>query len=201
MANYTDEELLTALTPKTSSSSIWGLGMSGVSDIFNAFSSLSQGYANASSYNFQAALNEMNAENTMLEVRGIMNTYGRQENVVREAGKRQRGEQVAAMGSSGFSVSSRSFQNILNETDMNIENNIAYVREELAGKLSKNIFSARMQEIQADLNRAAAKDAKKTAKSNAILKGITGLTQIAATGYFVGNNADIDAARLKVYGK
>ena len=40
MANYTDEELLTALTPKTSSSSIWGLGMSGVSDIFNGLMAL-----------------------------------------------------------------------------------------------------------------------------------------------------------------
>lgn len=164
--------------------SVFNLGISGVSDLYNAFTTISQGSATAASYNFQAVLNEMNAENLMLETRSIMNMYGRQENVIREEGKRQRGEQVAAMGASGFSVSSKSFQNILDETDRSIENNVAFVREELAGKLSANIYSSRMQEIQADLNRSAAKEAKKQAKTNAILSGLTGAAQIAAAGYF-----------------
>ena len=158
--------------------------MSGVSDIFKAYSSLSQGYADASSYNFQAILNEANAENLMIETRSIMNAYGRKENIVREQGKRQRGEQIAAMGTSGFSVSSKSFQNILDETDRNIEDNVMYIREEMAGKIASNQFNARMQEIQADLNRSAAKEVKKQAKSNAIFSGITGAAQIAAAGYF-----------------
>ena len=192
------EDLELASQQKTSNRDIFGLGMSGVSDIYGAFSTLSQGMANASSYNFQAVINDMNAENMMLETRGLFTSYGRQMNVVREQGKRQRGEQIAAMGSSGFTVSSKTYQNMIAETDRNIQENVEYLKYEMAQKYGSIQYSARMQEIQADLNRAAAKEAKKTAKSNAILKGITGLTQIAATGYFGHQNAQIDSARDRV---
>ena len=111
-----------------------GLGFSAMNDLFGIFTSLINGRANARQYNFQATINQMNANTIRMDTAGILDYYGRQENIMREEGKRTRGEQRVAMGASGFDIGSKSYTGIIDETDRNILNNAMYIREEAMNK-------------------------------------------------------------------
>lgn len=160
------------------------LGFSAANDLFSIFTSLGNGRMAASGYNFQAVVNTMNAETARQDAKGIFNYYDRQENIVREEGKRLRGEQRVAMGASGFDIGSKSYEGILDETDRNILDNTLYIREEAMNKYASAQYQAKAQDIQAQLNREAAKIAKKSARSNALWSGISAAAKIGSIAYF-----------------
>lgn len=160
------------------------LGFSAANDLFGIFTSLGNGRVASSGYNFQAVVNTMNAETIRQDARGIFNYYDRQENIVREEGKRVRGEQRAAMGASGFDIGSKSYTNILDETDRNILDNTLYIREEAMNKYAAAQYQAKASDIQADINREAARVTKKTYKQNALWSGLSAAAKIGSIAYF-----------------
>lgn len=160
------------------------LGFSAANDLFGIFTSLSNGRASARQYNFQATINEMNANTIRMDAAGILDYYGRQENIMREEGKRVRGEQRTAMGASGFDIGSSSYQGIIDETDRNILNNAMYIREEAMNKYAAAQYQAKSADIQANLNRSAARIEKKGGKQNAIMAGLSAAAKIGSIAYF-----------------
>lgn len=162
------------------------LGFSAANDVFSIFSTMNAGNSQATAYNFQAFINNSNAQALRTDAINILTSYGRQANVVREEGKRQRGQQIASMGASGFDVKSKSYRDIINETDRNIENNVAYIREEAMSKYASTMYQSKMQTIQADLNRASAKISKDYSRSMSIASGISAAAKIGAMSYFGG---------------
>jgi len=159
-----------------------GLGFSALNDLFSIFNNMNNGQAEAMSLDFQAAINNMNALTIKQDAQGILDYYGRQENIVREEGLRTRGEQRVAMGASGFAIGSKSYQNMIDETDMNILNNTLYVREEAMNKYAAAQYQAKAQNIQANLNRAAADITRKSAKSMNKFNNIFNAISVAAKG-------------------
>ena len=161
-----------------------GLGFSAMNDIFSIFNSMNSGRSSAAAYEFQAVINNMNANTIRQDANSILNYYGRQENIVREEGKRTRGEQRVAMGASGFDVGSKSYTGILDETDRNILDNTLYIRDEAMNKYAAAQYQAKAQDIQADLERASAKITRKTAKQSAIWSGLSAAAKMGAISYF-----------------
>lgn len=160
------------------------LGFSAANDLFSIFTSMNNGRSAARQYNFQAVINDMNAATIRMDANGILDYYGRQENIMREEGKRTRGEQRTAMGASGFDVDSASYQGMINETDWNIMNNAMYIREEAMNKYAAAQYQAKAAEIQGDLNRTAARIEKKTGKQNALWAGLSAAAKIGSIAYF-----------------
>lgn len=160
------------------------LGFSAANDLFSIFTSMNNGRSAARQYNFQAVINDMNAATIRMDANGILDYYGRQENIMREEGKRTRGEQRTAMGASGFDVDSASYQGMINETDWNIMNNAMYIREEAMNKYAAAQYQAKEADIQADLNRTAARIEKKTGKQNALFAGLSAAAKIGSIAYF-----------------
>lgn len=160
------------------------LGFSAANDLFSIFTSMNNGRSSARQYNFQAIVNNMNANTIRMDANGILDYYGRQENIMREEGKRVRGEQRTAMGASGFDVDSASYQGIITETDRNILNNAMYIREEAMNKYAAAQYQAKEADIQADLNRTAAKIEKKVGRQNALWAGLSAAAKIGAISYF-----------------
>jgi len=165
-----------------------GLGFSALNDIFSIFTNLNNGHLEAMGYNFQATINDMNAATIRQDANGILDYYGRQENIVREEGLRTRGEQRVAMGASGFDIGSKSYQNMITETDMNILNNTLYIREEAMSKYASAQYQSKSMEIQAQLNRDAAvitqKSAKAAQKINNRMNMISAAAKIGSIAYF-----------------
>ena len=160
------------------------LGFSAANDLFSIFTSMNNGRSAARQYNFQAVINDMNAATIRMDANGILDYYGRQENIMREEGKRTRAEQRTAMGASGFDVDSASYQGIINQTDWNIMNNAMYIREEAMNKYAAAQYQAKAADIQADLNRTAAKIEKKVGKQNALWSGLSAAAKIGSIAYF-----------------
>lgn len=160
------------------------LGFSAANDIFSIFSNLNAGRSAASAYEFQAVVNNMNANAIRQDANSILNYYGRQSNIVREEGKRTRGEQRAAMGASGFDIDSKTYVGMIDETDRNILDNTLYIREEAMSKYAAAQYQAKAQDIQADLERASAKITKKTSKQNSLWAGLSAAAKIGAISYF-----------------
>ena len=160
------------------------LGFSAMNDVFGIFTSLNSGRSQAQQYNFQAVVNTMNANMIRQDVGGILDYYGRQENIVREEGKRTRSEQRVAMGASGFDIGSKSYVGMIDETDRNILNNTLYIREEAMNKYAAAQYQAKAQDIQAELNREAASISKKTGKSNAFWSGLSAAAKLGSIAYF-----------------
>lgn len=160
------------------------LGFSAANDLFSIFTSMNNGRSSARQYNFQAIINNMNAQTIRMDANGILDYYGRQENIMREEGKRTRGEQRTAMGASGFDVDSASYQGIINETDWNIMNNAMYIREEAMNKYAAAQYQAKASDIQADLNRTAARIEKKTGKQNALWSALSAAAKVGSIAYF-----------------
>ena len=160
------------------------LGFSAANDIFSIFTSINNGRTVSHGYNFQAVMNTMNANLTRQDARGILSYYGRQENIVREEGKRTRGEQRTAMGASGFDIGSKSYVGMIDETDRNILDNTLYIREEAMNKYAAAQYQAKAQDIQAELNRTAARIEKKSGKQNALWAGLSAAAKMGAISYF-----------------
>ena len=161
-----------------------GLGFSALNDIFSIYTSLSNGRGQSNAYEFQAMLNNMNANIVRQDANSILDYYGRQENIVREEGKRVRGEQRVAMGASGFDIGSKTYTKMIDETDMNILNNTMYIREEAMAKYAAAQYQAKAQEIQAELYKKTAKISSKSSKINALLSGISAAAKIGSIAYF-----------------
>lgn len=160
------------------------LGFSAANDLFSIFTSMNNGRSAARQYNFQAVVNNMNAQTIRMDANGILDYYGRQENIMREEGKRTRGEQRTAMGASGFDVDSASYQGMINETDWNIMNNAMYIREEAMNKYAAAQYQAKASDIQAELNRTAARIEKKTGKQNALWSALSAAAKVGSIAYF-----------------
>ena len=103
---------------------------------------------------------------------------------MRDEGKRTRGEQRTAMGASGFDVDSASYQGMINETDWNIMNNAMYIREEAMNKYAAAQYQAKASDIQAELNRTAARIEKKTGKQNALWSALSAAAKVGSIAYF-----------------
>lgn len=166
------------------------LGFSALSDIYDAYNSLKSANNEASNYKFRAFMGNFNANILRQDAQQILDAANREENIIREQGKREKGEQIEAMSASGFSISSGSYQSILNETDMNIANNVAYVRENAMAKYAAQQYQARGMEIQADYERKAAKAVKKAAKSNALISGLSAAAKLGFGAYFSGSDIE-----------
>lgn len=160
------------------------LGLSAFDNFYSLAVSLSGGATNANSYKFQAWQNKVNAELLRMDAEDIIREGNDYENQMREAGLKTRGEQVAAMSSSGFDVDSASYKGIVAETDYNIQKNVAAIRRQTMNKYASTIAQADMQMIQADYYNKAAKIEKKLAKQGALLNGIMGLAKVGAMGYY-----------------
>ena len=162
------------------------LGFSALGDLFSIYNSLSTGRTLAANYDFSAFMEGFNATTLRQDMQTILESANREANVTREAGLRERGEQLTTMSSSGFAVESKSFQNILNETDRNIEENVAYIRENAMKQYAKQEYQARGLEIQADYEKKAAKAAKKSSRTNALLSAISSAAKLGF-GYTYGD--------------
>lgn len=180
-----------------------GLGFSALNDLFSIFNNMNSGLTESMGLDFQAAINNINAVSMRRDAQGILDYYGRQENIVREEGKRLRGEQRVAMGASGFDIGSKSYQNMVNETDMNILNNTLYVREEAMNKYAAAQYQVKAQEIQANLNSAAADITRKAEKSknrfNNIFNAISAAAKVGSIAYF-GERGSTEPAKNSTKG-
>ena len=139
------------------------------STAFSALSSISQGLKEAEKLNLQADLTQAN--NIMLAQNDftIRQSYDRAINEEQEQGAIHKGEQLSTMSSSGFSVKSESYQNILENTDYNIAKNLEALNMERKSQLIQNEYNMKMNDIQASLYRSQAKAAKKGGYANALL--------------------------------
>lgn len=182
MANKTKNDEGLKLTKKQQVQ----LGLSAYDNFYSMAVSLSGGATRANSYKFQAWQNKVNAELLRLDAEDIIREGDDYENQVRESGLKTRGQQIAAMSSSGFDVDSASYQGIIAETDYNIQRNVAAIRRQTMNKYASTIAQADMQMIQADYYNKAAKIEKKVAKQGAIMSGLMGLAKVGAMGYFNG---------------
>ena len=54
------------------------LGFSAANDLFSIFTSMNNGRSAARQYNFQAVVNNMNAQTIRMDANGILDYYGRQ---------------------------------------------------------------------------------------------------------------------------
>ena len=164
------------------------LGFSALGDIYSLYNSFVSSNNQAANYKFNAFMNGFNASVLRQDAQSILDAANREENIAREVGLRERGEQITAMGSSGFNVSSKSYQSMINETDRNIENNVAYIRENAMAQYAKQMYQARGMEIQAGYEKKAAKIAKRNGITNSLLSAISAATKFGFGGYYDSDN-------------
>lgn len=165
------------------------LGLSAFSDFMSAFSAYSSAKLTQESYNFQARQNEINSALLMQDANDTFREYGNYENQVREQALKTRGAQRTAMGASGFEVTSKSYDNLINKTDRRLAENIAAIKTSAISKFATQRMYSQLSGIQADLYREAGAQAKKQAKSSAVISGLTGALKLGALSYFgVGNS-------------
>lgn len=158
------------------------LGFSAFDDVLNYFSSLNSAQKESFQYQFQSWQSQQNASIYASEAKDVLRQGAEQENQMREEGLRQRADQRTAMSASGFDVSSKSYQDILSETDRQIENNAATIRENTMSAYASKKYQQRMSEIQGDLYSSAASIAKKSSSSWGSL--ISAGAKTAALAYF-----------------
>jgi hypothetical protein len=156
------------------------MGFSAFGDVLDYYSSLSAGKKEAFQLNFQAWQSRQNAEIISFEAQDIVRAGREQENKMREEGLRTRGSQRAAMSASGFEVGSKSYQNIISETDRQIEMNAATIRETTMSAYANKKYQQRIQEIQGDLYEKSASIAK---------KGSSGIGSLISAGAKIGTMA------------
>lgn len=160
------------------------LGFSALSDVYDIYNSLQTSKNEAANYKFRAFMGNFNANVIRQDAQQILDAAGREANIVREQGKREKGEQIADMSASGFNVASKSYQSMLTETDRNIEDNVAYIRENAVARYAAQMYQAKGMDIQADYERKAAKQVKKAAKKQALISGISAAAKLGFAAYF-----------------
>ena len=159
------------------------LGFSAIGDVLNFFSSTDAIKTAKSKEYFQSWISKQNAISLELQSRDIVREGIDYENKMREEGVSVLGKQKTAMGASGFAVESKSYQNILNQTERRIENNAATIRENTMSSYANAKYQQRLSEIQGQLHTQAAKSLKSsTSYGSLISAGLKG----AALAYFGG---------------
>lgn len=160
------------------------LGLSTVSDVLSIFPTYAQGKMQANAYTMQAAMNNKNAEQLTLDASEILRSGMDSVNAIQEQGYKVKGEQISAMGGSGFDIKSGSFEKILNETDYNIARNVEAVKYNTQVKYGVKQTEAEMQRVQADLNKASAKITKKNAQTTAFTSALSGAAKLGFMGAY-----------------
>lgn len=178
----------------------WDLGLSAFTDFLSIGVTLTGGYTQANSYNFQALQNTANADLLRIDAKNILKEANDYENQVREQGIKARGEQIATMSASGFDVSSGSYKAIIGETNRNIERNIQAIRYQAMSKYSATIAKAELEDVQSKMYKRAAKQAKRSAITSSIVSGISGAVKLGGLSLF-NKPAVIDATGTAGQGK
>lgn len=184
MGSYATDETGKVTGWQLSSGQQVQLGFSAFGDILDYYSSLNATRKESFQYDFQAWQAQQNSAILGAEAEDIIKAGNENVNRVKEEGLRVRGEQRVSMGASGFDVSSKSYQNILSETDRQIENNAATIRENTMSAYANKKYQERMTQIQGELYKTASKITKKgtSAWGSAISAG----AKFAALSYFGG---------------
>lgn len=160
------------------------LGFSAFDDVLGYYSSLSAGRKESFQLEFQSWQASQNAAIIASEANDIIRAGNEQLNKMREEGYRTRGTQRATMSATGFDIKSKSYQNILSETDRQIEMNAATIRENTMSAYANKKYQQRIQEIQSDLYSKSASIAKKS--SSGIGNLISAGAKAATMAYFGG---------------
>ena len=156
------------------------LGYSAFSDALDFFSSINSAQNQRAQFNMMSWQSGINAIQIERNAQDIVRQGRQQENIVRENALRERGYQVVSMGASGFSVSSKSYQNILEETDRNLDSNLSAIRASTMSSYANAKYNQRIQEIQSSAYRNAAKRAGRALDWGSLVSA--GLKTYAALG-------------------
>ena len=162
------------------------LAFSGIGDFYSGLNSIYGGFLQKSSYDFQAWQSSANADIARLNAQNIIKEGEDYLNSIRERGFKAKGEQVAAMSASGFEISSESYQNILKETDRNIERDTAAVKASFMSKYANQMYEADMMDIQSSYYKKAGKIAKQQGYLMGAFSGLTGALKLGALSYYGG---------------
>lgn len=164
----------------------WNLGLSAFNDFINIIPTIATGRAQAKSYQFQAMQANVNAELLRRDAQDIIQQGYEEENKIRVQGARTVGEQRTAMSASGFEVSSKSYRELVENTNYNIEMNAQAIRKQAMFQSANKETEAKMSNIQADYYKSAAKASKYQANMQALTSGISGALKTAALSYYGG---------------
>ena len=151
------------------------LGFSAIGDVLDFFSSIDAAKTARSKYQFQSWVSRQNAMTLGLQAQDIVRAGFEEQNKMKEEGLAVKGKQTVAMGASGFSVGSKSYQRMLEQTDRRIEYNAATIRENTMSSYANAKYQQRMAEIQGQLYTKSAK-ASKASYGSLISAGLKGAT-------------------------
>lgn len=157
----------------------FGLRLSANSDFMSIGTTLASGLAKMREYRFEANQSQANAEILRQNVNDILQASYDYENKVREQGLRERGEQRTAMGANGFDVRSKSYTDVIGQTDYKIARNTAAIRREAMTKYASGMAKARMTEIQGKMYKRAGKLAVMQSIAEGAGKGLTGAMKLS----------------------
>lgn len=159
------------------------MGLQGISGIMGASGQYAQGKAEEQAYKHQAAVNEQNAKLAQVSA-----DNARQQAMVEEerSGKQFEqlmGTQRATFAANGLDSSSESNSLILQDTAWGAAEEATWIRHQ--GMMKKWGFqNEQYQHLRdADMNRAAAKNARKAGRMNAIGTLLGTAANMAMTGY------------------
>lgn len=155
------------------------LGISIVNDLLGIVPDYFEGKATQLAYDFQAWQENQNAELLRARLQDIMEESQRVQDREEEQALRKRGEQIVAMGASGFEVDSKSYQDLIKETDRNTAMNIAAIQRQYANAYANQMLEADLRDIQASYYRRAGSVARKQSFSKSIISGATGALRLA----------------------
>lgn len=155
------------------------LELSALSDFVSIMGTIGQGIADKQSYSFMASQSGLNADLLRQNARDILQASYDYENRVREQGLRVRGQQRTAMSASGFDVNSKSYQDVIGQTDYNIARNTAAIRREAMAKYSAVNMEANLADIQAKIYKRAGKSSLYKSIAEGLTGGLTGALKLS----------------------
>lgn len=170
------------------SSQSLGLQLSADTDFASIMPLIASGFARKRAYSFEANQAQSNAEILKQNVYDILQASFDYENQVREAGIKARGEQRVAMGANGFDVNSKSYQDVINQTDYKIARNTAAIRREAMTKYASGMTQARMMEIQGKMYKKAGKLSAMQSIAESVGKGLTGAMKLSMLNKYSGED-------------
>lgn len=155
------------------------LQLSAQNDFSSIITTLAGGFAKMRSYSFEANQAQYNAEILKQNINDILQASYDYENKVREEGLKVRGEQRAAMSASGFDVDSKSYKDVIGQTDYKIARNTAAIRREAMTKYTAGMAKSKMTQIQGKMYKKAGKLSAMQAISESVGKGLTGAMKLS----------------------
>lgn len=155
------------------------LELSALSDFVSIMGTIGQGIADKQSYSFMASQSGMNVDLLRQNAQDILQAGYDYENKVREQGLKVRGKQRTAMSASGFDVNSKSYQDVIGQTDYNIARNTAAIRREAMSKYSAVNMEANLADIQSKLYKQAGKSALYKSIAEGLTGGLTGALKLS----------------------